>query len=367
MKAAVLHEVGKPLAVEEIGLEEPRAGEVRIKMAAAGVCHSDHHVMVGDIPAPTPIVLGHEGAGVIDAVGSGVTSIKPGDHVVTVWRYSCGTCEPCLTGRPATCIEGARMRRDGTLYDGTTRLHKAGGRIHHFMGISTFSEYAVMSERSVLKIREDMPLAKAALVSCAVATGVGAVINAAKARPGESVAVFGAGGVGLNAVQGAALVGAEPIIAVDLIQGKLEMAKKFGATHLVNSSDEDPVARIREITGGWGAHYAIEAIGVAEVAAQAFKSLRIGGTAVMVGLENPKATIPIPAVSLVLEEKRLVGSLYGSSPPRLEVPRLLELYMTGKLNLDDLLSRAYPLAQINEAYDALLRGEVARSVIDFSQ
>ncbi|MDP6280102.1 MAG: zinc-binding dehydrogenase, partial [Nitrospinota bacterium] len=193
------------------------------------------------------------------------------------------------------------------------------------------------------------------------------VINAAKARPGESVAVFGAGGVGLNAVQGAALVGAEPIIAVDLIQGKLEMAKKFGATHLVNSSDEDPVARIREITGGSGAHYAIEAIGVAEVAAQAFKSLRIGGTAVMVGIDNPKATIPVPAVSLVLEEKRLVGSLYGSSPPRLEVPRLLELYMSGKLNLDDLLSRSYPLAQINEAYDALLRGEVARSVIDFSQ
>ncbi len=366
MKAAILYEVGKPLAVEAVEMEGPRAGEVVVGYEAGGVCHSDHHAMAGVIPVPTPIILGHEGAGVVEEVGPGVTSVRPGDHVVSVWRYSCGQCEPCLTGRPATCGEGARMRAEGVLSDGTTRFRKGKQKIHHFLGVSTFSSRSVVSERSVLKIREDMPLDKAAVVSCAVITGVGAVVNGAKVRPGESVAVFGAGGVGLNAVQGAALVGAEPIIAVDLMQGKLEMARKFGATHIVNSSDEDPVERIRDLTGGKGVHYAFEMIGVPEVMAQAFKSLRTGGAAVVVGLANPKASVAVPAVPLVVEEKRLIGSLYGSSNPRLMVPRLIDLYMAGKLNLDDLLTRSWPIEQINEAYAALLRGEVARSVVTFA-
>jgi len=366
MKAAILYEVGKPLAVESIEVEGPRAGEVLVRYAAAGVCHSDHHVMVGIIPAPTPIILGHEGAGVVEEVGAGVTSVKPGDHVVSVWRYSCGACEPCLSGRPATCGHGAQMRAGGVLSDGTTRFKRGRERVHHWLGVSTFSSHSVMSERSVLKIRDDMPLEKAAVVSCAVITGVGAVINGAKVRPGESVAVFGAGGVGLNAIQGARLVGAEPIIAVDIMQGKLDYARKFGATHTVNSSDENPVERIKEITGGKGVHYAFEMIGVAEVMTTAFRCLRTGGAAVVVGIADSKSVISINPVPLVTEEKRLIGSLYGSSSPRLEVPRLIDLYMAGKLNLDDLLTRSWPIEQINEAYGALLRGEVARSVVTYS-
>ncbi len=365
MRAAVFYETGKPLAVEEIEVDPPKEGEIVVKMAAAGVCHSDYHAITGALPTPVPIVLGHEGSGVVEVVGPGVTTLKKGDHVVSVWRYSCGSCEYCLTARPNLCPAGLIMRTNGALSDGTKRFRKGGTEIGHFLGVSTFSEYSVMSERSALKIREDMPLDKAAIVSCAVITGVGAVLNGAKVRPGESIAIFGTGGIGLNAVQGAVLAGADPIIAVDVMQNKLEYAKKFGATHTVNASDEDAVERIREITGGAGAHYAVEAIGNAEVAEQAFNSLRAGGTAVMVGITSPDSAASIPTLALVTQEKKLVGSIYGSSVPRFMVPRLIELYMAGKLNLDDLLTRSYPLDQINEAYDALIRGEVARSVIAY--
>ncbi len=363
MKAAIFHEVGKPMTIEPIEVAPPRTGEVLVRYRAGGVCHSDHHAMAGVFPVPTPIVMGHEGAGVVEEVGPGVRSVKPGDHVVSVWRYSCGNCELCLSGRPAICGEGIRMRTDGTLSDGTTRFTINGEKVHHFLGVSTFSSHSVVSEKSVLKIRKDMSLEKAAVVSCAVITGVGAVTNAAKVRPGESVAVFGAGGVGLNAIQGAALVGAEPIIAVDLMQNKLEMAKTFGATHVVNSSDENAVEAIREITKGKGAHYAFELIGLPEVMATAFQSVRTGGTAVIVGIADVKSKVSIHPTALVTEEKRLIGSLYGSCNPRLEVPRLIDLYMAGKLNLDDLLTKEWSIEQINEAYQALINGEVARSVV----
>ncbi len=365
MKAAVFYEANKPMAVEEIEVLPPQEGEVLVKMAAAGVCHSDHHAITGALPAPAPIVLGHEGSGIVEEVGPGVTSLKKGDHIVSVWRYSCGVCEYCLTARPNLCGAGWNMRNTSSLSDGTKRFRKGSTEIGHFLGVSTFSEYSVMSERSALKIREDMPLDKAAVVSCAVITGVGAVLNGAKVRPGESIAIFGAGGIGLNAVQGAALAGAEPIIAVDIMQNKLDYAKKFGATHTVNASDEDAIERIREITGGQGAHYAVEAIGNASVTEQAFNSLRTGGTAVMIGITSPDDTAAIPTLPLVTQEKKLIGSIYGSSVPRFMVPRLIELYMAGKLNLDDLLTRSWPLDQINEAYDALIRGEVARSVIAY--
>lgn len=365
MKAAVFYEPNKPLVIEEVQVDPPKEGEILVKMAAAGVCHSDHHAMTGEMPITTPVILGHEGSGIVEEVGPGVTSLKPGDHVVSVWRYACGTCEYCLIARPQLCPTSARMRTNASLSDGTRRFKIGDTEIGHHLGVSTFAEYSVMSEKSALKIRDDMPLDMAAVVSCAVITGVGAVINGAQARPGESVAIFGSGGIGLNAIQGAQLAGADPIIAVDVMQNKLEMAKKFGATHLVNASDEDPVERIREITGGQGAHHAIEAIGNTEVTTQCFNAVRRGGTAVMIGITSPTSTAAIPTLDLVTQEKRLVGSLYGSSVPRLMVPRLIELYMAGKLNLDDLLTRSYPLDQINEAYDALLRGEVARSVIAY--
>ncbi|MED5579369.1 MAG: Zn-dependent alcohol dehydrogenase [Nitrospinota bacterium] len=365
MKAAILFETNKPLEIHNIELEPLRETEVLVKMVAAGVCHSDHHAMVGDFPARTPIILGHEGSGIIEEVGPNVKSLKKGDHVVSVWRYSCGSCEPCMSGRPATCGEGAKMRADGTLSDGTTRFKLNNEKIHHHLGVSTFSSHSIVSEKSVLKIRKDMPLDKAALVSCGVITGFGAVKNAAKVQPGESVAVFGAGGVGLNAIQGAAIMGADPIIAIDLFQNKLEFAKIFGATHTVNSSDENPEERILEITNGHGVHYAFEMIGVPQVMSTAFKSLRIGGTAVVSGLAHFEAEVAIPAVPLVVQEKKLIGALYGSVNPRLEVPRLIDLYLAGKLNLDDLLTRSYPLEEINDAYDALIKGEVARSIVTF--
>ena len=366
MKAAILVETNKPLEIHNIELESLKEGEVLIKMIAAGVCHSDHHAMVGHFPTRTPIILGHEGAGIIEEVGPNVKSLKKGDHVVSVWRYSCGTCEPCMSGRPATCGEGARMRADGTLSDGTTRFKLKNEKIHHFLGVSTFSSYSIASEKSVMKIRKDMPLEKAALVSCGVITGFGAVKNAAKVQPGESVAVFGTGGVGLNAIQGASIMGAEPVIAVDLLQNKLEYAKKFGATHTINSSDENAEERILEITNGLGVHYAFEMIGVPEVMSTAFNSLRTGGTVVVSGLAQFESKVSIPSVPLVLQEKKLMGSLYGSTNPRLEVPRLIDLYLAEKLNLDDLLTRSYPIEQINDAYDALIKGEVARSIIKYN-
>lgn len=365
VRAAVLHEARKPLEIEEVDLEAPKVGEVRVRWMAAGVCHSDYHAMSGDLPARMPIVLGHEGAGVLDAVGPGVTSVQTGDRVVSVWKYSCGACEHCRSGWGRVCPVSVRMRAEGSLADGTCRFRKDGRAVHHHLGVSTFSEASVVAERSVLKIREEMPFDKAAVVSCAVVTGVGAVINGAQARPGESVVIFGVGGVGLNAVQGAALVNADPIIAVDLVDGKLATAKKFGATHLINAATEDPVARVREMTRGLGAHYAVEAIGLPAVALQAFDCVRAGGTVVMVGLTAAQATAAIPTIPLVTQEKKLAGSTYGSSDPRDLVPRLIDLSLAGKLNLDDLLSRSYRLDQINEAYDALLRGEVARSVIAF--
>ncbi len=365
MRAAVFYEPNKPLVIEEVEVDPPKEGEILVKMAAAGVCHSDHHAMTGEMPISTPVILGHEGAGIVEEVGPGVTSLKPGDHIASVWRYACGTGEYCLVARPQLCPTSALMRTNASLADGTRRFRMGKTEVGHHLGVSTFSEYSVMSEKSALKIRDDMPLEMAAVVSCAVITGFGAVVNAAQVRPGESVAVFGTGGIGLNAVQGAAIVGADPIIAVDVFPNKLDMGEKFGATHLVNASDEDPVKRIRELTGGQGVHHAIEAIGNTEVATQCFNAIRRGGTAVMIGITNPKATAAIPTLDLVTQEKKLIGSLYGSSVPRHMVPRLIELYMAGKLNLTDLLSRSYPLDRINEAYDALIAGEVARSVIVF--
>lgn len=364
-QAAVLFDVGKKLEIHEIEVKSPQAGEVLVRMAAGGVCHSDLHVMTGHLTAPLPAILGHEGAGVVAEVGPGVTSVKPGDHVIPLWRYSCGECEYCTTGRPALCPAGMEIRQKGRLLDGTSRFALAGKEIKHFAGVSSFSEYSVVPEKAVLKIPNDIALERAALLGCAVITGVGAVFNAAQVKPGSRVAVFGSGGVGLNVIQGAAIAGAEKIIAVDLLENKLDYARQFGATHTVNASKGNPVERVRDLTGGRGVDYAFEVIGLPATMRQAYDCLAKRGMAVVVGVTPMTTEVSVPVMSLVFEERVLTGSVYGSSRPRIDILKLIDLYRAGKLKLDELLTRSYPFQQIGEAYEALERGEVARSVVKF--
>ncbi len=364
-RAAVLFEPGQQLSIREVDVPDPRTGEVLVHMAAGGVCHSDLHVMKGDLSAPLPAILGHEGSGVVAEVGSGVTSVGPGDHVVPLWRLSCGECEFCSRGRPALCTTGTEIRQTGRLPGGGTGFTLDGKEIKRFGGVSTFAEYSVIPEKALLKIPDAIPLDRAALFGCAVVTGFGAVVNAAKVVPGSSVAVFGAGGVGLNVVQSAALAGAGKIIAVDLRDNKLEYARRFGATHTVNASTVDPVEQIRSLTGGRGVDYAFEVVGLPRTIRQAYDALAKCGMAVVVGISPMTADVSIPALSLSWEERILTGTLYGSGNFRFDILKLIDFYQAGKLKLDDLLSRTYPLERINEAYAALARGEVARSVVTF--
>ena len=364
-RAAILFEVGQALQVREVEVQDPGPGEVRVRMVAGGVCHSDLHVMTGHLNAPVPAVLGHEGAGVVADVGAGVTSVKPGDHVIPLWRHACGHCEYCTSGQPALCPSGTEMRWSGCLLDGTKRFSHEGQEIGHFTGVSSFSHYTVIPEKAVLKIPDDLPLEKAALLGCAVITGVGAAINSARVKPGRDVAVFGTGGVGINVVQGAALSGARMIFAVDLLASRLEHARTFGATHLINAGDGDPVEQIRDLTGGRGVDYAFEVIGRPQTMRQAYDCLAKRGVATVVGVTPTTAEVSVPSLSLVYEERVLTGSLYGSAAPRTEIPRLIELYRAGRLKLDELLTHRYPIEEINEAYAALESGETLRSVVTF--
>jgi NDMA-dependent alcohol dehydrogenase len=362
--AAVLYESGKPLVIEEVEVAEPQAGEVMVRMKAAGVCHSDLHVMKGDLPMPTPIIPGHEGAGIVEAVGPGVTSVAPGDHIVPIWRSSCGRCDYCQQGRPALCDLGTAMRFTGLMPDGKTRFRNAkGDSIRHYAGVSTFSSLSTMPEAAVVKIEGDFPLWKAALISCGVITGVGAVTHAAQIKPGATVAVFGCGGIGLNIIQGARMVSARQIIAVDTVVGKEKFARSLGATHFIDSSSCDPVKAVKDLTGGLGADFTFEAIGLPEPIEQAFDSLRKGGTCVVAGICRGDARARINVNQLLYAEKTLKGTLYGSMRPRIDLPRLMDLHQTGALKLDELLTRTWKLEEINEAYASLERGEVARSLI----
>jgi S-(hydroxymethyl)glutathione dehydrogenase/alcohol dehydrogenase len=364
-KAAILFAVGQKLDVREVEVEPPRSGEVLIQMAAGGVCHSDLHVMTGHLAAQLPAILGHEGSAIVAEVGPGVTSVKRGDHVIPLWRLSCGVCEYCSGGRPALCAEGTQIRMTGRLLDGTTRFKLDGVEIKHFAGVSSFSEYSVVPANAVLKIPDDFPLDRAALLGCGVITGVGSVFNAARVKPGSSVAIFGSGGVGINVIQGAAIAGAEKIIAVDVLANKLEFARQFGATHTLNAKETNPVEAIRALTGGRGVDYAFEVIGLPATIRQAYDSLSKRGMAVVVGVTPMTMEVSVPIMTLVFEERVLTGSVYGSSRPRTDIPMLINLYRAGKLKLDGLLTGRYPLSQINEAYEALERGEGLRSIVTF--
>ncbi len=362
VRAAVLYEAGQPLRIEEVSLDEPRAGEVRVRIEAVGVCHSDYHYMVGDLRCPTPVVLGHEGAGTVVSIGQGVTRVRPGDTVVLMWRPRCGFCEFCSTGRPALCQSGRLAIQTGGLLDGTTRLHQGGRDIHHFLAASCFAEECVVSEQSVIPISATVDPRIAAIVGCAVVTGVGCVLNVLNKPAGNSILILGAGGVGLSAVMGAKFVGANPIIVADLSPGKLALAAELGATHLIDVSEQDPVASVHEISAG-GVDWALEAIGLPQTIEQAVESVRVGGTVIAMGLAKADARFTVRSNALVQGEKQIRGSLYGSANTPVDVPRILQLYETGLLPLDKLLGRSYPLANVNEAYDALVAGAVGRATL----
>ncbi len=362
IRAAVLYEPNRPMAVEEVDLDEPRAGEVLVRIGATGVCHSDYHVIKGEWSLPLPMVLGHEAAGVVEAVGPGVTLVKPGDHVILNFRAHCGRCYYCNIGRPVLC-DGIPTPR-WVMFDGTTRLSKDGRPIYHMARVASFAEYAVVPETGAVPVRKDVPLDRAALIGCAVMTGVGAVVNTARVPAGSSVAVIGCGGVGLNVIQGAALVGADPIIAIDVLESKLGYAREFGATHTVDASQVDPVAEVRRISGG-GVDFAFEAIGNGRTIRQAYELTRPGGVTVVVGMAPEGEEVAINALSLPRTEKVIMGCWYGSARPWVDLPRMAELYLAGKIKVDPLISRHYRLEEINAAFEALGRGELKRGVIVF--
>jgi S-(hydroxymethyl)glutathione dehydrogenase / alcohol dehydrogenase len=359
-RAAVMYEVNKPLVVEDVEVLEPGPHEVLVRFAANGVCHSDLHVMTGDYPYPLPVVLGHEAAGVIERVGSGVESVKPGDHVCSSYIPSCGRCAYCINGTPTLCAHRDKPR--WFMLDGTPRFRKNGQGLHHFLQVSGYATHAVMLEDGVIPIRKDAPLDVACLVSCGVLAGAGPVINRAKVPPGASVAVFGCGGVGLNTIQAARLVGAGKIIAVDVLPKKLAWAEEFGATHAVDASKEDPVARVQALAGGGGVDYAFEVVGTQRTIEQALASTHRGGMTVVVGVCPAGTRLSIDP-TMFLQQRTLTGTSFGGGHQRTDVPMLLDLYLSGKYKLDELISRRMALSEINEAFDLLRQGEVKRSVI----
>ena len=363
-KAVVLKSVREPLSVETLELEGPQEDEVAIKMVASGVCHSDYSVYNGTISFKTPEVLGHEGAGIVDKVGSAVTTVTPGDHVVLSYIPQCGKCFFCTVGQPNLC-EISSFTREGTLPNGHRPIVREGSPIPQMTGLGTMSEYSVVHETSVVPIDPSIPLDKAALVGCGVMTGVGAAINTAKVEPASSVAVFGAGGIGLNVIQGSAIAGANMIIAVDTNPLKFDFAKEFGATHTVNAQDADSVVAIQELTGGRGADYTFEAIGNTHVMRQAFESARRGGTVAIIGIAPSETEFRIPAVSLVRDQKQVIGSYYGSTRQRVDLPRMINLYRSGKLKLDELITKTYSIDEVQQAFDDLSVGKNARGVLIF--
>jgi NDMA-dependent alcohol dehydrogenase len=364
-RTAVIHAPGEPIRVEEIELDAPKDHEVLVRMVAAGICHSDYHIITGELPSYLPLALGHEGAGIVESVGPNVTNCKPGDHVVLTFIPSCGHCRYCTEGHSNLCNMGASILM-GPQLDGTFRLHGESGDIGQMCVVSTFSEYTVVSDMSVVTIPDYYPLNRAVLVGCGVPTGVGAVIHRAKVQAGSTVMVVGCGGIGINAVQGAAIAGARMVIAVDVNDFKLEKAKEFGATHTINSTREDPVAISRDLTWGEGVDYAFEAIATPATIGQAYACLGKNGTLCVIGLTPATAeSMPISPLDLVLFQKTVMGTLYGDSQPRYDIINLLKMYSAGKLKLDELVTRTYTLDQVNEAYADMIGGKNIRGVIEF--
>jgi alcohol dehydrogenase len=371
-QSAVLYQLGaatpyaqsRPLSIEEIEVAAPGPGEVLVEVKAAGLCHSDLSLIEGTRPRPVPIVVGHEAAGIVREIGAGVGGFKPDDHVVFSYVPLCGRCAFCLSGRPALCEPGSRANANGTLLGGARRLEGKQGPLNHHMGVAGFSRYTVAAQESLIRVAPDFPLEKAALFGCAVLTGVGAVLNTARVEAGQSVAVFGLGGVGLNAVMGAVVAGATTIVAVDVLPSKFDLATAVGATHTVAAGEGDPAAVIRELTGG-GVDVAVEAAGAPPALALAFAATRRGGKTVAAGLPHAERTVAIPHAAMVGEERQLLGSYMGSCIPPRDIPRFMSLHRAGRLPVDRLISGAIALSEVNEGFDRLARGEAIRQVITF--
>lgn len=366
-KAAVMTGIDQPLEIrEDIEVEAPHAGEIKVRMSASGVCHSDLSMQNGTMMAATPIVLGHEGAGVVEEVGEGVTSVKPGDKVVISWVPQCGECFFCQRDQGYLCERASAALATGGLLDGTTRMKSQGSPLFQMAASGTFSEVTIVPEIGAVKIDDDIDMRVAALIGCGVLTGVGAAMNTANIRKGDTVAVVGCGGVGLNVIQGARIAGAGEIIAIDMNETKLQMAKEFGATATVNASQTDPVSQVMAMTGERGADVALEVIGLQQTIDQTITMTRRGGQAVLVGVPRMDVMIQLPAFfGVVLAEKTIKGCWYGSSNVQKDVPKLVELYKSGQLKLDELISRTIKVDEVNEAFDAMKTGEVARSVIRY--
>lgn len=371
-KAAVLRKSGvehpytesQPVRIETVELDAPKRGEVLIEIKAASLCHSDLSVINGSRPRPLPMVLGHEASGVVKEVGEGIDDLEEGDHVVCVFVPSCGHCLPCKEGRPALCEPGAQANNEGTLFAGERRLHQGDETIHHHIGVSAFSEYAVVSRNSIVKVDKDIPFEKLALFGCAVITGVGAVVNTANVKLGSTVAIVGLGGIGLSALLGAVTAGASRIIAVDINENKLKQAKKLGATDVFNSKDETVIKQIKEATNG-GVNYAFETAGAVPAMEVAYGITKRGGTTVTTGLPHPQHQFSFPYVTLTAEEKTLKGSYVGSCVPDRDIPRFMDLFKQEKLPVDQLMTDFITLDEINEGFDRLAKGDASRIIIRF--
>jgi S-(hydroxymethyl)glutathione dehydrogenase / alcohol dehydrogenase len=364
-RAAVMREVGGPLTVEEIEIAEPGPGEVLVRMAASGVCHSDLHALKGEWEMALPLVLGHEGAGTVVAVGDGVRQVATGDPVVLSWTAGCGTCVQCLSGRPNLCERLEEGVHQNTMPDGTTRLRKDGEPIYGLFGVASFGEYAVVPESGAVKVEPGIPLDLASVVGCAVATGFGAASKTVSVPVGASTVVIGLGGVGLAILQGCVAQSAGSVIAVDVHDDKLELASRLGATHVVNARTADPVATIAELTGEAGVDFAFEAIGLKATIEQALAMLGRRGTAVLVGMPPEGVTFEGDPLTIAGFEQRIVGSNYGSSNPAVDFPRLLELFERGRIDLAAMVTRRVALDEINEAFAAMERGEGVRTIISY--
>ncbi|HLW90725.1 MAG TPA: zinc-dependent alcohol dehydrogenase family protein [Roseiarcus sp.] len=372
VRAALLREMGlpspyarsKPLDIVEVDLAAPGPGEVLVKIKAAGLCHSDLSVIDGSRPRPMPMVLGHEAAGIVEDLGEGVDGFSRGDHVVLVFMPSCGRCDPCAIGRPALCEPGAKANGAGALLRGGRRLAFAAAPVNHHIGVSAFAEYAVVSQESCVKVDRALAFEHAALFGCAVLTGVGAVVNTAKAPPGSAVAVVGLGGVGLSAILGAAISGARQIIAVDLSEEKLAFARALGATHAVNAGRPEAAQEIKDLSGG-GVDFCFEMAGAVPALELAYQATARGGVTVTAGLPHPERKLSIQAVSLVAEERTLKGSYIGSCVPRRDLPHYVSLFASGRLPVDKLLTHRLALEEINEGFDRLRDGVGVRQVVMF--
>ena len=364
MRAAVLYEANKPIVIEDVTLVGgPGRDEVLVRIAATGICHSDYHVVNGTWHGedyPLPVVLGHEASAIVEEVGSDVKRLRRGDHVILSFVPTCGRCRFCASGEQHLC-NGTAFKM-GTLADGSRRLRVGNLSLWHFGAMSSYAEYSIVHESQAIPIAVDFPLDRAALIGCATMTGVGAVLNTAKVEPGSTMAVFATGGVGLNVVQGGVLASASKIIAIDLLDNKLEFARSVGATHLVNSRREDPVEAIKEITGGVGVDYAFDAIGLPKVSRQAYDVTRRGGTTVVVGMAPTGDEILIPA-TIAASSKTVKGCFYGSTRPSIDFPRLVDFDRRGLLQLEKIISKHYRLEDVNEAFDALHRGDNARGIM----